>query len=82
MQTERGAGVIEFGIENIFAMAARSNPIIDDEGQDDLARSFSAVGNIFAPTRAPASVTADSVARGAAIVSVVAQLTADLFCAR
>ena len=31
MWTERRAGIIELGIENVFAMTARAHAVVDDE---------------------------------------------------
>ncbi len=47
VRTECSTGVIELRIENIFAMTARPNAIVDNESQHDFARDRLAVGNIF-----------------------------------
>src|SRR4051794_12531807 len=77
--TERSAGVIEFRIENVFAVTPGSYTIINNQREHDSARGFLSVGNIFAPTRAPGSVSADPVPGSAPIWPVVPKLTLDLF---
>src|ERR1041384_764876 len=78
MRPERGPGVVKLGIENIFAMTARSGAIINYQRHDNFTRCFPTVGNILAPGRAPTSVTANPLASMTSIASVVAELSANL----
>jgi hypothetical protein len=79
VRTESSAGVIEFRTENVFAVAAGADAVINDERQHDSACGFLAVGNIFTPTSAPGSVSANPIPGTAPISAVMSKLTFNLF---
>src|SRR5205807_2115560 len=74
VRPKSGAGKVEFRIENVFAVTARANAIVNDERQHDPARSFLAIRNVFAPTDAPSSIAADPVTGTALFSSIVPKL--------
>ena len=71
----RCASVIEAGIENVFAMCSSRATIVNNERNDDRARSLSTVGNVFAPKPGPDSVAPEAIA-GAALISAAVSRTA------
>ena len=71
----RCASVIEAGIENVFAMCSSRATIVNNERNDDRARSLSTVGNVFAPKPGPDSVAPETIA-GAALISAAVSRTA------
>ncbi len=60
MPTERCAGKVEVRIENILPMFPGRQPVVDYEREHYGARGRFAVGNVFAPSAAACSITADA----------------------
>lgn len=73
MRPECYAGVIEIGIENVFAMCSRRAAIVNNERKNDFARARFSVGNVFTPQSPPVSIAAEAIAGAAPIAAAMSR---------
>src|SRR5256884_2036774 len=73
-----GTGVPKIGIENVFAMWPSWTPIVDDERENDRARSRFPVRNVFTPESGPNSVTAKAIEGTTLVAAAVSCASASL----
>ena len=74
----RCASVMEAGIENVFAMCSSRATIVNNERNDDRARSLSTVGNVFAPKPGPDSVAPEAIVRTASVPAAMSRTAGNL----
>ena len=67
------AGVIEIGIENVFAMCSRRAAIVNNESKNDFSRARFSVGNVFTPQSPPDSIAAEAIAWAALVAAAMSR---------
>src|SRR2546423_13697812 len=78
MRSVGGASIIEIGIEDVLAVLPPWLAVIDDESEHNIAGARFPIENVFAPSRAPVSITADPRTRITSVSSAMTKSAARL----
>ena len=78
MRPGGGAGVVEIGIENIFAMWPIRVAIVDDECKNDFACGRFSISDVFTPKAGPNSITAKAITGSAPVAATMPSAAASL----